>query len=84
MTARADTQLVDAPVSGGFIRAAEGQLSVMVSGDETAINTARPVLESVTRKPNGNLAVVGTKVGQASDFKLINQVLCGIHIVITS
>lgn len=56
----------------------------MVSGDETAINTARPVLESVTRKPNGNLAVVGTKVGQASDFKLINQVLCGIHIVITS
>lgn len=56
----------------------------MVSGTQSAISTARPVLESLTRKPNGNLAVVGSKVGQASDFKLINQVLCGIHIVITS
>jgi 3-hydroxyisobutyrate dehydrogenase-like beta-hydroxyacid dehydrogenase len=76
--------LVDAPVSGGFIRAAEGQLSVMVSGTSSSISTARPVLESLTRKPIGNLAVVGDKVGQASDFKLINQVLCGIHIAVTS
>lgn len=78
------TQLVDAPVSGGFIRAAEGQLSVMVSGTSDSISTARPVLEALTRKPAGNLAIVGDKVGQASDFKLINQVLCGIHIAVTS
>ncbi|BEI79860.1 hypothetical protein CcaverHIS002_0103890 [Cutaneotrichosporon cavernicola] len=76
--------LVDAPVSGGFIRAAEGQLSVMVSGTLASISTARPVLDSLTRQPNGNLAVVGDIVGQASDFKLINQVLCGIHIAVTS
>lgn len=75
--------LVDAPVSGGFIRAAEGQLSVMVSGTSEAINTARPVLEGLTRQPNGNLAIVGDAVGHASDFKLINQVLCAIHIALT-
>lgn len=70
-------------MSGGFIRAAEGQLSVMVSGTDAAIDRARPVLEALTRKPAGNLAVVGDSVGQASDFKLINQVLCAIHIALT-
>ncbi|KAL7418744.1 hypothetical protein Q5752_006427 [Cryptotrichosporon argae] len=78
-----DIGFVDAPVSGGFVRAAEGQLSVMVAGTTESIERARPVLEALTRAPNGKLTVVGDKAGAASDFKLINQVLCAIHIAVS-
>ena len=35
---------LDAPVSGGKIAAAKGTLSIMVGGDESAFNAARPLL----------------------------------------
>lgn len=55
----------------------------MVSGTSTAIDTARPVLDALTRKPEGALNLVGDAVGVASDFKLINQVFCAIQICVT-
>ncbi len=43
-----DIGVVDAPVSGGIVRAAAGTLSIMVGGDdENAIALVRPVLECV-------------------------------------
>ncbi|GMK56730.1 hypothetical protein CspeluHIS016_0305700 [Cutaneotrichosporon spelunceum] len=80
-----DVGLVDSSVSGGFIQAAEGQLSIMVSGTLSSISIALPDLNSLTLKPNGNLAQPrcrGDTVRQASGFKLINEVLCGIHIAV--
>jgi 3-hydroxyisobutyrate dehydrogenase-like beta-hydroxyacid dehydrogenase len=74
--------LCDCPVSGGSTRAAQGQLTVMVSGKESGINTATPVLQAVTRKPDGKLSLVGKTVGDASNFKLINQVFCAIQICV--
>jgi 3-hydroxyisobutyrate dehydrogenase len=41
-------QLVDAPVSGGTLRAANGDLSIMASGDESALDKGRKVLEGLT------------------------------------
>ncbi len=38
----AGVRLVDAPVSGGFIGAAEGRLAVLAGGDEDAIDAVRP------------------------------------------
>lgn len=55
----------------------------MVSGTERAITVAKPVLEALTQPPAGTLAVVGSDVGSASNFKLINQVLCAIHIAVS-
>ncbi|MCC5952999.1 MAG: NAD(P)-dependent oxidoreductase [Acidimicrobiia bacterium] len=43
--AEVDVAVVDAPVSGGAIGAAEGTLAVMVGGDETAVERCRPALE---------------------------------------
>lgn len=42
--------LVDAPVSGGTIRAANGDLSIMTSGDDAAIAKGRTVLEAMTEQ----------------------------------
>ncbi|GAA1683738.1 2-hydroxy-3-oxopropionate reductase [Citricoccus zhacaiensis] len=39
--------LVDAPVSGGVLKAKTGKLSVMVGGDEDAVETAMPHLETM-------------------------------------
>ncbi|CAD6572108.1 MAG: tRNA-splicing endonuclease subunit sen54, partial [Tremellales sp. Tagirdzhanova-0007] len=75
--------LCDSPVSGGSTRAAQGTLNIMVSGTSSAIDTARPVLDALTRKPEGALNLVGEAVGVASDFKLINQVFCAIQICVT-
>jgi 3-hydroxyisobutyrate dehydrogenase-like beta-hydroxyacid dehydrogenase len=74
----------DSPVSGGSTRAAQGQLTVMTSGTAKAIETARPVLDALTRQPDGKLSVVGSAVGAASDFKLINQVFCAVQIALAS
>jgi 3-hydroxyisobutyrate dehydrogenase len=37
--------MVDAPVSGGVLRAADGALTIMLGGSEDAVARARPVLE---------------------------------------
>jgi 3-hydroxyisobutyrate dehydrogenase-like beta-hydroxyacid dehydrogenase len=76
-------QLVDSPVSGGSTRAAAGTLAIMTAGTPTAIETATPMIRSLTQAPEGAMSVVGDKVGMASDFKLINQVYCAIQICVT-
>jgi 3-hydroxyisobutyrate dehydrogenase-like beta-hydroxyacid dehydrogenase len=78
-----EAKLCDSPVSGGSTRAALGTLTIMVSGTSLAISTAQPVLDALTRQPEGQLTLVGEAVGVASDFKLINQVFCAIQICVT-
>ena len=65
-------RVVDAPVSGGVVRAAAGELLVMASGAR-AEDTA--LLEVF-----GEVVPVGDEPGQGQAMKLVNQVLCGVHI----
>lgn len=74
--AGADLQVVDAPVSGGVQRAGAGDLLIMVSGAEGAVGRAMLVLEVLAR----TASVVGAAAGDAQRLKLINQLLCGVHI----
>jgi len=61
---------LDAPVSGGVEGARNGRLSIMVGGDETTLERARPVLEAYSAR----LALMGgTGAGQAT--KAVNQIL---------
>ncbi|HUP27287.1 MAG TPA: NAD(P)-dependent oxidoreductase [Chloroflexia bacterium] len=64
---------VDAPVSGGPTRAADGTLTIMVGGDEAAFDRAAPILSalgsSITR-------VGGPGSGQA--VKLVNQLMISV------
>jgi 3-hydroxyisobutyrate dehydrogenase len=67
---------LDAPISGGAQRAAEGQLTVMASGTAEAFAAARPALQAMAAK----VYELGDEAGQGSAFKMINQLLAGVHI----
>ena len=73
-------QIVDAPVSGGAARAGQGDLLIMVSGSETALATVQPLLNVMAR----NAPVVGTEPGDGQKVKLVNQLLCGVHIAVAA
>ena len=68
--------LVDAPVSGGVARAAGGDLLVMVGGAPAAVQRVRPLLDVLAREA----PVVGATPGDGQKVKLVNQLLCGVHI----
>ena len=55
----------------------------MTSGTTESIDAASPVLEALTRQPGGH-SIVGAKCGEASSFKLINQVFCAVQIAMAS
>jgi 3-hydroxyisobutyrate dehydrogenase/putative dehydrogenase len=70
--------VVDAPVSGGVVRAADGDLLMMVSGSEAALAAAQPLLDAMAR----TAPVVGAEPGDGQKVKLVNQLLCGVHIAV--
>jgi putative dehydrogenase len=68
--------LLDAPVSGGPAKAAAGTMTMMVSGDAGALARARPVLERIT----GRLFALGERAGDASAFKIVNNLLAAANL----
>ena len=76
----AGVEIVDAPVSGGAARAGAGDLLIMVSGSEKALGVARPLLAVMAR----NAPVVGSAPGDGQKVKLVNQLLCGVHIAVAA
>ena len=71
---------LDAPISGGAQRAALGELTVLASGSAAAFAKARPALEAMSAK----LYELGDAPGQGAAFKMINQLLAGVHIAAAS
>ena len=67
---------LDAPISGGAARAADGTLTVLASGPRAAFAKARLVLDAMAAKVHD----LGAEVGLGSAFKMINQLLAGMHI----
>ena len=76
----ADVEIVDAPVSGGASRAGQGDLLIMVSGSQAALDAVQPLLDAMAR----NAPVVGTRPGDGQKVKLVNQLLCGVHIAVAA
>ena len=67
---------LDAPISGGALKAASGELSVMASGTETAFSKARPALDAMAQ----TVFELGDAAGAGSAMKAVNQLLAGVHI----
>jgi L-threonate 2-dehydrogenase len=67
---------LDAPISGGAQRAAQGELTILASGSAAAFAKARPALDAMASK----LYELGDAAGQGAAFKMINQLLAGVHI----
>lgn len=71
---------LDAPISGGSRRAAEGALTVLASGSAAAFDGAGPALDAIA----ATLYRLGDRPGQAAAFKMVNQLLAGVHIAAAS
>ncbi len=62
---------VDAPVTGGTPRAANGTLTIIAAGDPAAIDMARPAFAVM----GSNIFIAGSQPGQAQMVKLVNNML---------
>jgi L-threonate 2-dehydrogenase len=71
---------LDAPISGGAARAAEGALTILASGSGAAFDAARPALDAMA----ATLYELGPEPGTGAAFKMINQLLAGVHIAAAS
>lgn len=69
-------QYLDAPISGGAVKAADGRLSVMASGSRAAFDAAARVLEATAEQ----VFDLGDTAGAGSAMKAVNQLLAGVHI----
>ena len=67
---------LDAPISGGSAKAAEGRLSIMASGRPEAFAAARPLLDATAE----TVFELGDVAGAGSAMKAVNQLLAGVHI----
>jgi 3-hydroxyisobutyrate dehydrogenase/putative dehydrogenase len=67
---------LDAPVSGGVARAERGDLLIMAGGPEDLFEELRPALEAM----GSSVVHCGPRVGDGQAVKLVNQLLCGVHI----
>jgi 3-hydroxyisobutyrate dehydrogenase len=65
-------RLVDAPVSGGVVRAVDGTLAIMIGGEPDAIEIARPVLATLGERL---FEVGGPGAGHA--MKCLNNFVAG-------
>lgn len=67
---------LDAPISGGSLKASKGALSVMAAGTPDAFSAARPVLDAIAE----TVFELGDGAGAGSAMKAVNQLLAGVHI----
>lgn len=74
--AQSDVLYLDAPMSGGSIKAANGQLSFMASGTNEAFAAAKPALDASAEV----VFELGQSAGAGSAMKAVNQLLAGVHI----
>ncbi|MDI9629533.1 MAG: NAD(P)-dependent oxidoreductase [Acidobacteriota bacterium] len=68
--------LVDAPISGGPVRAGKGDLLIVVGATDEAYAAAEGPLSQLA----STLVRIGDKPGDGQAMKTVNQLLCGIHI----
>jgi len=67
-------EFLDAPVTGSRTQAAEGQLTFLVGGSASALETATPALKAMSKE----IVHLGP-TGSGSRMKLINNFLCGVQ-----
>lgn len=67
---------VDSPISGGSVKAASGDLSIMAAAKPEAFVAAQPVLDATAQ----TVFKLGDSAGPGSAMKAANQLLAGVHI----
>jgi 3-hydroxyisobutyrate dehydrogenase len=67
---------MDAPMSGGPIRAREGSMSLMVACDDATYARYEPLLNAMSSR----LFRIGTRIGDGARTKLVNNLLATINL----
>ncbi|WP_435250074.1 L-threonate dehydrogenase [Vibrio sp. nBUS_14] len=68
--------MLDAPVSGGAVKAEAGEMTIMASGAVSTFEALDPVLDATAAKVYN----VGEAIGLGATVKIIHQLLAGVHI----
>jgi 3-hydroxyisobutyrate dehydrogenase len=71
-----NVEMLDAPVTGGEKGAIDGTLGIMVGGSKESFEKCLPILKAM-----GKTIVYTGQSGNGQKTKLVNQILCGQHIV---
>ena len=69
--------VIDAPISGGPVRAESGTMSIMLAGTDEVIARHQPVLDALSDK----IFRLGTRIGDGARYKLVNNLLAGINLI---
>jgi 3-hydroxyisobutyrate dehydrogenase-like beta-hydroxyacid dehydrogenase len=69
-------KMLDAPVSGGTVRSASGELSIMVGGDRAVFDACQDMFNAM----GTNIFHIGP-IGQGLAMKLVNNMLVQTHLV---
>lgn len=77
---RDDVRLIDCPVSGGVVRAANGTLSMFSSGEDSHLANVDSILECMS----GKLYKIPGGLGGGSKAKMIHQIFAGVNIAMAS
>ncbi|WP_432451936.1 MULTISPECIES: L-threonate dehydrogenase [unclassified Agarivorans] len=68
--------MLDAPVSGGAVKAEAGEMTIMAAGSSAAFTKLAPVLDATAAKVYN----IGEAIGLGATVKIIHQLLAGVHI----
>ncbi|UIJ72169.1 L-threonate dehydrogenase [Aurantimonas sp. HBX-1] len=74
--AAAGLAMLDAPVSGGPVKADAGDMTVMAAGPAAVFDALQPVLDAVA----GKVYRISETIGDGATVKIIHQLLAGVHI----
>ncbi len=67
---------LDAPISGGYLAAAAGTLSVMIGGSQSVLDRALPVLRAYA-----TTIIHAGDVGAGQAAKLAHQLVCSVNVI---
>ncbi len=70
-------EMLDAPISGGPVRAAAGTMSMMIAGPQSALTQCDAVLQAMSDKR----FVISHTAGDGARMKLVNNLMAGINSV---
>jgi putative dehydrogenase len=73
-------QFVDCPISGGAVRAANGELTIMASGEAKILEYLDPLFQAMGKEVH----IIPGGVGMGSTVKMVHQLLAGVHIVVAA
>lgn len=76
-------EMLDAPVSGGGVKANQGAMTVMAAGKKELFERMQSVFDAVSGN-GGKVYNIGEEIGKGASVKIVHQLLAGVHIAVAA